>query len=322
MIYRIAQFLYKKAFIPVLELFSALLPRYIGTVCLLALADRLGLRNLRFDMPLILGEGDREPYFVHLTAVPGDRSVLPYIAHKQMWEIDEPRMVHSHMKNNQTYEIVDAGANMGLFTFQLLAMLRRDGRLSSVARAHLIEPDPKLTTVLSNNCEQFISEGVVFNIVTKAIGTKNGTATFYLDEGNNTNNSLRPEAIEISPGSATQIEVEVFSGDSIKEVLGIASNTEIIYKSDLQGSDTDVLFAIPDSFLAQIDILIFEIWPRIFDAKALDIKGLFKKLSQFNHIVCINGATGREEPLSVDLLQSILSANSKYDYVNVFCSRS
>jgi FkbM family methyltransferase len=247
---------------------------------------------------------------------------MPYVAHKQMWEIDEPLSVYAHIQDNQSYEIVDAGANMGLFTFQLLAMLKRDGRLQQVARSHLIEPDPKLTAALTNNCGQFSSDGVDFNIVRKAIGTRNGTAVFYIDEGNNTNNSLRPEAIEISPGAATQTEVEVFSGGSIREVLGIASGTRVIYKSDLQGSDIDVLFAIPDSFFQQIDMLIFEIWPRVFQDAPLDIEGLLKKLSQFDHALCINYGEGWEKPLSADLLRGIISAGSKYDYVNVFCSRS
>ena len=318
---RIIQFLYKRGFLRLLDLSLIIIPRYIKTVFFLALADSLRLKNLCFDMPLILSEKSDDIYFMNLSAVPRDRSVLPYIAHKQMWEIVEPRMSISWIADQQSYEIIDAGANMGLFTLQLLALLKQAGRIAQVTRVHLIEPDPTLVPVLRNNCEQFSAEDVDFNIIEKAIGLKDGPSTFYLDKGNNTNNSLRPEAIELSVDGAKEIEVDVISGQSLLDVLNLNPQSKVVYKSDLQGSDTDVMLSIPEEFWRKVDIIIVEVWPWILAESALDVESFTNIASQFDFIAKID-RYGNVADLTDKALRSILSIRSKYEYFNIFCARS
>lgn len=310
MLYKLSQILYKRCFLPFLELVIKITPKYICTMVFLAIGERLGFRDISFRTLLDLGDGH---YPLVLTVVPGDRSVIPYVIHKGMWEVEEPRIAFESLKSEKEYILLDIGANLGLFTLQLLAMQEKASR-SNLKRVYLVEPDKRLIFALKKNCSQF--SGIDFFYIEKAVGAEDGIATFYIDGGNNTNNSLVAKAMEISCEKVIQAEVDVLSGSTFVESLDLPSNFGIIYKSDLQGSDTDVMLSIPEEFWARVDVLIFEVWPRGYDNNPLDVSALWHIMSQFDAIM-----TDDRVPLTIGRFESLLSDKSIYAYHNVICIR-
>jgi len=319
---KITHFVYKRIALQLLDVFLGWVPRYFRAVLMLATADSLHLRNLRFEIPLSSGEAMDEAFHLDMTAVPGDRAVIPFVAHRRGWEIVEPKMSLKCMPEIPSCEIIDLGANMGLYSLQFLALLKKAGRIRQVIRVHLIEPDPSLVLALSNNCEQF-SNDVQFNILAKAVGGKDGRAVFHIDQENSTNNTTFSEAIRLSGGTSRfQIDVDVLSGKTLIEALQLLSQTRLIYKSDLQGSDPEVLATIPPEFWNRVEIMIIELWPRILSEKrlALDVGHLRRLFLLFNYRASID-RNGNITELTDTTIDKILEDKRITAHYNVFCAR-
>jgi FkbM family methyltransferase len=141
-------------------------------------------------------------------------------------------------------QIVDVGANIGLYT---LLLARLTGEIGHV---FAFEPEPNLFSVLCENCEA--NNAVNVTPFRCAAGDANGRATFERATFNSGDNRLGGS----KPG-AQSIEVEVARLD---EVLPV--QTVQFIKLDVQGHEVAALTGMHRLLASSPDVrVLFEFWP-------------------------------------------------------------
>ena len=127
------------------------------------------------------------------------------------------------------------------------------------------------------------------------------------------------DALEITQGKLITQRVNSVLASSLWTFIPNGDKVRVLYKSDIQGYDIQVLDAISDSLLEKIDSLIFEYWLK--DKLELDkrLSSLNNLLKQFPFVTIMN----REGIIDLNNtdLKTILESLDKYDFLNVLCSR-
>jgi FkbM family methyltransferase len=310
----------KTVVLPALDLLIRILPKPLRVLLLVGVADSLGLKNARFDVPMRLSnDRNAEPHYINLGLFPGDRSVIPSILISGRWELSEPCFVVDHMKPGTHYTLIDVGANFGLFTLQVMGLLDQAGGENPIARVKLFEPDPSIAPILRRNVQALTDQGVDIEVIEKALGTEAGTATFYLDNANKANNSLAPRAMARATSGVTEVEVEVMAAADIPALASGAKGERIIYKSDLQGIDPQIAAAIPMEFWDRVDVFIVELWPQVLKDYTFFTDVFEKVCASFDVIILEEHGTTRQ--IQATELPGIIAGARDHQYFNLLCHR-
>ena len=223
-------------------LFHAALP-----FCLRALREHCGLRTLelspRADSPLGLAS---DPAAAGTIRVPADSLVAPAVLVTHAWQVEEILFLRQVAGGVAAIDLVDVGANIGLFTRQAVL------NVPQVRRAFAYEPAPANFACLAHNLRAFAA---TCEAVQAALAPAAGTLTFYLDPDNCGNYSLSAHAM---PARYTTTEVQALAA-AAESRRWAEGGRPIFYKSDVQGFDEVIAAALEPAFWDQVVGGIFEL---------------------------------------------------------------
>jgi FkbM family methyltransferase len=184
-------------------------------------------------------------------ALPFDFAMLPYIARNHSWQAEELRFVTERVGDGHGYQILDIGANVGLFSRQLAL------KLSRLSRIICVEADTGNFACLCHNLA-FLPPGLV-RLHNVALSDKAGETLWYRDVENFGNFSLNVDAMRGRPHVAMKIialEIRQF----LDGPVGIDPAARVIWKSDTQGFDELIISLTPEEVWERVDLAIIELW--------------------------------------------------------------
>jgi FkbM family methyltransferase len=199
-------------------------------------------------------------------------------------------------------QILDVGANIGLYTL-LLARLTEDS-----GRVFAFEPEPNLFSVLCENCAA--NEAVNVTPFQCAAGDANGRATFQRATFNSGDNRLGAG----KPG-AQPIEVEVARLDDVLPV-----QTVQFIKLDVQGHEVAALTGMQQVLASSPDVrVLFEFWPAGLRAANASPELLFKFFHERGFLIY---EVEKGQARRLDVPASLVSKLGAKRYTNLIASRT
>jgi len=199
--------------------------------------------ELRLERPTALGQpGD-------LLMIPNDRMILPAVLAAGAWLPEQLDFFNELLDKDTEYVLVDVGANIGLFSRQVLKAF------PNIASAHCIEPEPANYRALCANLAGL--EGTAVFTHRLALGAQAGTAAFFADIENCGNNSVHEDAMRDRAFAQSTISVTA-AGPWLSALLPGAE--PIIWKSDTQGNDEAIVAAIPWPIWRRVRVAMIELW--------------------------------------------------------------
>jgi FkbM family methyltransferase len=190
-----------------------------------------------------------------------DGIILEALINDRVWEPAEVKSVIAAMSPGRSYDVLDVGANVGLFSIQL-ELLRRFCRPDLIVdQYYLFEPVRSVFRCLRNNV---VAAGIAnCRSYEVALGEANKSASIALDPGNAGNNSLFDEAVPMQAPAHAQIAMETLSALAQRERLEFSR--PIILKLDVQGYEPQVVHGIDAEVWDRVEIAVIEITPRLLN---------------------------------------------------------
>jgi FkbM family methyltransferase len=202
--------------------------------------------------------------------VPCDNVIFPYVAAKHSWQSSEGEMLAEQTSADKKYVLLDIGANIGLFSRQLLA---REPRIQA---AFCYEPETANFRNLEHNLRPFGDRVRMFN---RAISSSSERKELFIDLENIGNYSLTGSAMEGRKHKTVVIETTA-AAEVQKAICEKLGSRRIIWKSDTQGYDLFIASQFSEEFWKHVDIALFELW-RI-SGPALDEKRFASIAQEFS----------------------------------------
>lgn len=221
--------------------FSGMLP-----LSLRLLRESCGLHTLEF-LP-------RPDSLLSVAAAPGatiklspDSVIAPGVLVNHSWQPEEIVFAKAVALSMDELDLVDVGANVGLFSRQLLAAV------PNIRRSFCYEPDPTNFGFLAHNLRPFSSDAILANA---ALAATAGHGLLFKDPDNSGNFSLTSAAMPLHHGS-----LWVETRDTAQEARAwLQSGRRLFYKSDTQGYDELIATRLDRAFWDHVAGGIFEIW--------------------------------------------------------------
>lgn len=217
--------------------------------CLKVLREDFGLIALEFMPPsgiLQLADqtGTPQPLFLTPDFAIGRTTIL-----SRHWQRQDPDFFAQHIHHADTnFALVDVGANIGLFTRQLLSLAR-----NRIPAIWCYEPDPGNFELLRRNIA-FV-QGI--DLRQAALSSSQLTATLFKDPDNAGNYSLAASAMPRA--GCISIAVPTVSALS-QEKEWLSSGMPILYKSDTQGCDMMIASSLSNTFWREVSCAMLELW--------------------------------------------------------------
>lgn len=203
------------------------------------------------NSPLYMANADGRPLELPLNF---DAFIGDMVLYKNSWDLAKIENVTTIIERLGVPQctLVDVGANVGLFSRQLLRALA--GRLTQVIG---YEPHPTNFELLEHN----LAGAPKCQLHNAGLSDTAGTLTLHVDVANSGNYSLFEGAV-LPENKTLSGSVDVEVRDVAIEFSTLAENCDgsIIYKSDTQGLDQRIACAIPDEFWARTKLAVFELW--------------------------------------------------------------
>jgi FkbM family methyltransferase len=181
--------------------------------------------------------------------VPHDAVIAPAVRTTASWDLENFQAFLARTDAARRYTLIDIGANIGLFTRQLLMAAPH------VAQALCVEPDPGNFRALTYNLLGFSDRVELHNV---ALGSADTVSEFYRDDENIGNYSLNPDAMRNRPFHSTVVEVRD-AGRWMVEALGQIDGP-LLWKSDTQGLDEMIIAQTPLAIWERLDVALIELW--------------------------------------------------------------
>jgi FkbM family methyltransferase len=223
------------------------------------------------------------------------RLVADYLMCRHRWQIEELNFAKRVCVGAEPITLIDVGANMGLFSRQLLIAI------PAIAKVFCYEPEPQNFACMGHNLKPF---GDRVMMIEAAVSNSSGQMEFYLDPTNNGNFSL---AVDAMPPNFGKIVVDVRD-------VAIESATwgegRIFYKSDTEGLDEQVAAAIRPDVWQRVFAGIMEIWP--IKKPVVDRSSFAAILDRFPNKVFLANADTKVSEMAVttaDVLKYVASGN-------------
>ncbi len=181
--------------------------------------------------------------------VPLDYVMAPIVITKHGWDYFEIEFARSVVPPSlASFTLVDIGANVGLFTRQMLVAFDK------ISDVHLYEPDPENFGYLTRNLQAFPK----LKTHNFALGLRDENVEFFRDRSNSGNYSLIKSAMP-EGDSFEKIMAEVRTA-KIASQEWISSGLPIFYKSDTQGHDEAIATSVAAETWTFVFAAIFELW--------------------------------------------------------------
>ncbi len=200
---------------------------------------------------------------------PVDKVMFPLIVRDGAWQAEEIVFVGERVMNGAGCTVVDIGANIGLFSRQLLQAL------PDLDRCLCLEPDPRNFEALKFNLEGYASKVSLFK---PRSGRRAGEGVFFRDLENMGNYSLNRDAMRDRPFAEGRIKV-VSASEWLSEAL--ADAPRVIWKSDTQGHDEAIIAATPWEIWNKVEAAVVELW-RI-EKPDFDRQAFRERIAAFPH---------------------------------------
>lgn len=176
-----------------------------------------------------------------------DQAIAPAVIANHHWEIETITFARDVIMRYPACNVIDVGANMGLFSRQLL------GWTNGIVELFAYEPEPENFACLKHNLAPF--RGCVLEMV--GLAAQDGTSILHINSKNCGNSSLIPHK-KGSPERYAAINIEI-RNIALESRRWIAAGLPIFYKSDTQGYDEYLISLLPDDVCEKIIGGFFEI---------------------------------------------------------------
>lgn len=217
-----------------------------------------------------------------------DRSIFPHVAQHHEWHFKETRFVDQACTKG-AYHLIDIGANIGLFTRQILI------NFPQVKSATCFEPSPRNVDHLDRNLIH-LSGARTFGF---GLHNVDGELPFYEDTKNGGNFSFNEKAVAGRAHVVTEVPVRKITEELMNDCMGLrALDRRVIWKSDTQGLDETLMTALPLGFWDRVDLAFFEGW-RI-KKPGFDLAAFEAILRKFDYIYSMGANKTRVRRASVD----------------------
>jgi FkbM family methyltransferase len=217
----------------------------IGTSPLRFAGNRFGCTGLR----LVLERDAPLGHTGESLLVPNDKVILPSILSSGSWCEQHLAFLAEHLDPASVYTLLDIGANIGLFSRQVLKAF------GNFAECHCLEPDPGNYEALCFNLARPL--GAITRTYPIGLGEKDGRVTFFRDNENCGNYSIHADAMRGRPFTETTVDI-LAAGPWLERNLRCGG--PILWKSDTQGNDETIVSQIPWQTWHRIQIAIIELW--------------------------------------------------------------
>ena len=226
--------------------------------------DWYGLKKLEFEPRESSPLQVRTNSTVKMVA---DYMMCPWVLYRHSWQIAELEFAKRVCVGSEPITLIDVGANMGLFSRQLLVAI------PTIARVFAYEPERENFACLLHNLAPFREKT---KLIEAALSNSAGEAAFYLDPTNSGNYSL---AVGAMPPGYTKVIVKTLNAaDECSTWLQGANR--IFYKSDTEGLDEWVATLLRPEFWPRVVAGIIELF-NIENKPSLDFGGFSSMLNQF-----------------------------------------
>ncbi len=220
-----------------------------------------------------------------------DRVMAPAVRMTGAWNPELAGFVADRMAPAEGAVLVDIGANIGLFTRQLLHM-RPDLR-----QIICVEPDAANHAALRFNLAPFSDREIAFQRL--GLGDADGQMDFYRDRANSGNFSFNPDAMRHSSFETVQVKMAA-TGPWMRRTL--ADVARIIWKSDTQGNDEFIVAETPWDIWERVEVAVIELW-RI-DKGRVTPEGFLERIAHFPNL-----SLGLDRPVTVAEIADYLAAD-------------
>jgi FkbM family methyltransferase len=181
--------------------------------------------------------------------VPLDSVMLPTVFTRGAWAANAIEFIVERLEPDEVYALVDIGANIGLFSRQIL------NASVQVHGVYCVEPDAGNFAALAANLAAYRDRNPrLFNF---ALGLSDGAATFYRDKENFGNYSLNRDAMRDRSFETVSVSVAA-TRRWMDETLPREGN--LIWKSDTQGHDELIVGHAPWEVWNRVRVAIIELW--------------------------------------------------------------
>ena len=223
-----------------------------------------------------------------------DNVIAVGVLARHAWQLEELKFAEWVLIGREPITLIDVGANMGLFTRQVLARLR------NIKNVVVYEPHPVNFDLLSFNLAPF--ERIEY--VNAALSDIEGQLEFFLDPENCGNYSLNKAAMP-AEYSSTVVKVKSAFDESRR---WLAESNLIFYKSDTQGFDELIATQFDMPFWKSVAGGILELWQ--IDKPAYDAAKLEEILDSFPNKVLLYAPSVRLS--TADVLDFIRGHDRKH----------
>lgn len=214
-----------------------------------------GLRSVELMPPKVSPlylefKGIPRTYFIEIDSV-----MCPTVINEAAWDLPKIKIIKSYFENYSKSKdgvvVVDVGAHQGLFSRQIIAVIK------NVTMLYAFEPSPRNFELLSRNIG-FLENLTLLNV---GLGDTDAEMSLYEDQENHGNYSLNPF---VMPDALTNPEKIAFKvkvmhpGNYESNIL--SHKRPIIYKSDTQSLDLLIASNLSLEFWNKVEVAIIELW--------------------------------------------------------------
>lgn len=260
----------------------------IGSICLLNPRKILG-------PTFVLPDDWNSTYLLHFPA--HDTVIFKQVKLNNVWDANGISRTLKAMKPEKTYDLIDVGANVGLFSIQLMDCLRASGRAGAICDIVALEPVPLIKRIAQSN---FAAAGLDPSALQdRALGRQRQDLQIFLDAGNGGNNSLLPDQVPNQLSKSITVTVDTLDG--VLSERGISITNEIVLKIDVQGFEADVILGISEALWQNVSVLVLEITPSsMARLTSEDLEAFFQRIEHFDvHEVFQDSAEDGGESVTV-----------------------
>ena len=190
--------------------------------------------------------------------LPIDNIILPSILKTGAWESHIIKLVKKYSKKRR-FIFLDIGANIGLISRQVI------NSKINISKIFCFEPDKEKIKLIRHNLSKYKN----IKIMNYGLGKKDINLKLYKNIYNFGDTSFIKKTSNFS-----KAKVKNINNFFIKNLS--QSKLPIIYKSDTQGMDEEIILSLKETFLKNIEILIIEI---------SNNKAILKNINKFNKII-------------------------------------
>lgn len=250
-----------------------------------------------------------------------DTVIVVKVLRKNAWDPESIARTLSSLEPDKTYDLIDVGANIGLFTIQMMLCLRATQRSSAIDQILALEPVSLMYRIARSNLAAVGIDPEV--MCERALGRKRESREIFLDAGNGGNNSLLRDQVPNQLSETYTVRVDTLDG--VLRERGMRIENDIVLKVDVQGFEADVILGMSEALWSKVSILALEISPGALVAMTShEIELLFARLSVFKVLEVFVDATDEvgSEVRRVTLAElKGMSTHRGADYFNVVARR-